>query len=386
MTSRGSRPWMSVTLALGLSVAASVSAQTYTVVDLGSLGQFDTFAFSISDSSRVAGYSYVPLNPGPGFIRHGFLWQQGQMQDLGTLVTGGDSWATDINEAGQISGHAQSVVNGDSHPILYKDGVMQDLGWPVPHGGEARGLNDLTQVVGYTVTDAYLFHAAFWSQSTGFQDLTTLTAAAQGLAEDLNDHTQVIGWSLSAPCGGPNGLQSSRATMWEKSGTGWVATDLGTLGTDCFSDAFGINQSGHVVGNSGAFTTTAALWQKTAGGTWTILSLGSLGSGGSSTAYRINNREQIVGESQSAAYGQYHAILWQCGSMIDLNTRIPAGSGWVLTAATGINDLGEIVGYGTLNGGNYRGFLLKPSTTACCGLTAIPISEVPVQGEASKNP
>ena len=36
--------------------------------------------------------------------------------------------------------------------------------------------------------------------------------------------------------------------------------------------------------------------------------------------------------------------------MTDLNTRLPAGSGWVLEAATAINDAGEIVGWGRHNG------------------------------------
>jgi probable HAF family extracellular repeat protein len=378
---------MSFALALGLFAAASASAQTYTVVDLGSLSPSDTFAFSVSDSSRVAGYSSFPLSPGPGYTRHGFLWQQGQMQDLGTLVPGGYSWATDINEAGQISGHADSA-SGDEHSILYKDGSMQDLGWP-GLGSEGRGLNDLTQVVGYFVTEDFQLHAGFWSQSTGFQDLTSRTRASQGLAEDLNDHTQAVGWSHGEPCGGPNGLIGPRATLWEPSSesrAGWTATDLGTLGAACWSQAYRINESGQIVGNSGGFTETATLWQKTAGGTWSIQSLGTLGNGGSSTAYGINNRGQIVGKAQLAAFGAYHAILWQCGAMIDLNSRIPANSGWELATATSINDLGEIVGYGKLNGGSsYRAVLLKPSTTNCCGLTAIPVSPVEEE-EVSGNP
>ena len=36
--------------------------------------------------------------------------------------------------------------------------------------------------------------------------------------------------------------------------------------------------------------------------------------------------------------------------MTDLNSRLPAGSGWVLEAATAINDSGEIVGWGRNNG------------------------------------
>jgi hypothetical protein len=47
--------------------------------------------------------------------------------------------------------------------------------------------------------------------------------------------------------------------------------------------------------------------------------------------------------------------------MIDLNTRLPAGSPWVLESAASISDGGQIVGYGTLNG-RRRAFLLTPPT------------------------
>ena len=43
--------------------------------------------------------------------------------------------------------------------------------------------------------------------------------------------------------------------------------------------------------------------------------------------------------------------------MIDLNSRIGAGSGWVLHEARAINVHGQIVGNDTLNG-QQRGFLL----------------------------
>jgi len=67
-----------------------------------------------------------------------------------------------------------------------------------------------------------------------------------------------------------------------------------------------------------------------------------------------------VGATQSnSGFILYHAFLWSGGSMKDLNDLIPAGSGWVLTEATGINDSGQIVGNGTL-GGVERAFLLNP--------------------------
>ena len=45
--------------------------------------------------------------------------------------------------------------------------------------------------------------------------------------------------------------------------------------------------------------------------------------------------------------------------MLDLNTLIPANSGWFLQYALAINDKGEIVGVGTLNH-QFEAFLLTP--------------------------
>ena len=49
------------------------------------------------------------------------------------------------------------------------------------------------------------------------------------------------------------------------------------------------------------------------------------------------------------------------GEMTDLNTLIPAGTGWILESAAGISDGGQIVGYGILSG-KRRAFLLTPPT------------------------
>lgn len=49
--------------------------------------------------------------------------------------------------------------------------------------------------------------------------------------------------------------------------------------------------------------------------------------------------------------------------MRNLNRLIPANSGWQLTVARAINDAGQIVGDGILNG-QQRAFLLTPVTSA----------------------
>lgn len=87
-----------------------------------------------------------------------------------------------------------------------------------------------------------------------------------------------------------------------------------------------------------------------------ILDLGSLG-GTQTNPQHINDQGEIVGASRSATPNR--AFLWDKGVMVDLNTLIPANSGWVLLQANCINASGQIVGNGLLNG-QARGFLLTP--------------------------
>jgi probable HAF family extracellular repeat protein len=72
--------------------------------------------------------------------------------------------------------------------------------------------------------------------------------------------------------------------------------------------------------------------------------------------YAVNGQGVVVGEASNSANKRV-AFVWQNGIMTDLNTLIPATSGWLLQDATGINDNGQIVGTGTI-GGQMHGFLL----------------------------
>ncbi|MBC7527544.1 MAG: hypothetical protein H7308_08335, partial [Chthonomonadaceae bacterium] len=54
-----------------------------------------------------------------------------------------------------------------------------------------------------------------------------------------------------------------------------------------------------------------------------------------------------------------HAFIVRGGRLVDLNTLIPAGSGWELIFATGVNDKGQVVGMG-LHENRLRAFLLSP--------------------------
>lgn len=52
--------------------------------------------------------------------------------------------------------------------------------------------------------------------------------------------------------------------------------------------------------------------------------------------------------------------------MTDLDSLIDSKSGWVLDVAYGINDKGQIVGYGSVNGQSH-GFILTPISTTTGG-------------------
>ena len=68
----------------------------------------------------------------------------------------------------------------------------------------------------------------------------------------------------------------------------------------------------------------------------------------------------VVGTSHLPGDTDTHAFLYSGGVMQDLNESLPPGSGWVLGTAYGINDRGQITGYGTY-GGELRAFRLSPA-------------------------
>ncbi len=127
--------------------------------------------------------------------------------------------------------------------------------------------------------------------------------------------------------------------------------DLGTLPGGTYSYAYGINSSGLVVGES---YTSGDSWHAYLYSGSSMHDLGTLPGGYDSAAYGINQSGVIVGDAENSA-GQWRAIVDIDGSMEDLNNLISPTSGWSLTAATAINDSGQIVGYGS-NGD----FLLTP--------------------------
>jgi probable HAF family extracellular repeat protein len=107
--------------------------------------------------------------------------------------------------------------------------------------------------------------------------------------------------------------------------------------------------------------------------------LGTLG-GSSSFGEGVNANGDATGYSFLGDNSTQHAFLFTSGGgMVDLNTLIGAGTGWVLLNAEAINDSGMIVGFGTF-GGQMHAFLLDPLLIPEPGITSLLVAGIGLLG------
>ncbi len=324
---RNHLPLMLSGIALAVPLAAG---PMYTVIDLGSLGG-GSAAFALNSSGLAAGRSLTPQHDVRGV-------------QLGAGAPPADLWAgqaNGINDAGTVAGTAYH--NGQRQAVIWSGGAVTQLGTLGGAGSEALAVNSAGTVVGLAATPSGQGRAFRWSQGN-MSDLGTLPGGVWSAAYAVNDAGAAAGTAMTS--GG-----FFRAVMWTPE---MMLLELGTLG-GLNSYAHGINSSGQVVGHS----TAADGWMRAflySGGA--MRELGTLG-GGNSYAYGINGAGWVVGYSWLASGSGPRAFLWSGGEMADLNTRLPAGSGWLLTEAYAINNFGQIAGAGLL-GGELRAFRLDP--------------------------
>ena len=314
--------------------ACSQAKIIYEVIDLGTLGGNWSYATSINDAGQIVGWALHDLVTGPPGA-HATLFDAtgaGNNIDLGTLADYQYSWAAAINDSGQIVGRAWNSEE-DMRATLFDptgDGNNIDLGTLGGDWSEAYSINDAGQIVGRAKNDQN------WTRATLFDptgngnniDLGTL-GGAWSEALSINEAGQIVGRAGSK--------QGIGATLFDPTGAG-NNIDLGTLG-GIMSDARSINDAGQIVGWSllyGNYPGVAALFDPTGAGN--NVSLGTLG-GDQSWAWSINDAGQVVGAAEISE-DNLRATLFDAtgaGNNIDLNTLIDPASGWTLLCAYDIN-------------------------------------------------
>ena len=244
-----------------------------------------------------------------------------------------------INGSGQVTG---TVGIGQSDfAFLYSNGALTLLSQP-GIASQGYGINDLSEVVGFSGPHAVLYNNA------GAVDLGTLPGDRRDLleiAEDsnsialaINDSSQITGEAQSSGSGVHAFLYSNG-----------VMTDLGTLPGGSNSMGYGINASGQITGQSGIAGGASHAFLYSNGA---MTDLDTLPGGSNSVGYGINNSGQITGQS-GVAGGSSHAFVYASGIMTDLGT-LPGGS---ISVGYGINNSGEIVGESIGPGGASHAFI-----------------------------
>ena len=249
-------------------------------------------------------YSLVDLILGStnGTQSRAFLWENGRMLDLGTLG-GNDAWASGINARGQVVGfsHTSMSVNPPIttfpcaspsgaptvDPFLWENGEIVDLGTLGGTCGAPFFLNNHGQVVGYSnlagdqITDVF-----FWDQGK-LTDLSTPQPVGTLIfANWLDDSGEVVG-GLSAPAGVTGG-----AALWRNG----VLTNLGALQGDCGSEAWTTNKG--IVGGV-SVSCDGSLWRAFLWENGSMVDLNALVSPNPALqliyAIGINDRGEIAG-------------------------------------------------------------------------------------------
>jgi probable HAF family extracellular repeat protein len=311
----------------GYAAADAVLWKDGRIIDLGTLGGGnESLAIGLNNRGQVVGVAANTI-PDPfsmfGFSTQtrAFTWQHGVIRDLGTLG-GPDAAAFFVNDRGQVAGNAYTNATANpvtgsptTHPFLWQDGTMRDLGTlggSVPNGGGVNALNNGGEVAGSSdLAGDQTFHPFVWN-GRSLVDLGTL-GGALGSAQWLNRNGAAVGWANTPEKATPlplaePGDQVYHAFIWKDG----VMTDLGTApGDRC------------------------------------------------AVAYGVNSRDQVVGDA-GICHGAVDAFLSENGVTMNLNSLV-APSNLHLKEALSINDQGQIVGKGVLPNGDIHQYLLTPN-------------------------
>lgn len=160
-------------------------------LDLGSLGEVQSFAVAINDTGLIAGNSVFSTD-----VVHAFAWTPATgLIDIGTLGGGRQSEARAVDELGEIAGDAV-VANGRSHVFLWtRAGGIRDLGTDGGFTSSIRGMSSRGRIAGSLQKTLGRDHAMTWTHSHGMKDIGTLPGGQIARALAANNYGEVIGES-----------------------------------------------------------------------------------------------------------------------------------------------------------------------------------------------
>ena len=354
-----------VAVALGLSGPGAAAPGGWVIRDLGVLGGGDfSQAWALNDRGQVVGRSNLALRDDDGNrVEHAFLWENGRIRDLGSLAgEDGSSDADAINDRGQVVGSGEVSRTGPcrdadpgTHAFLWANGTMRDLGTLGGCASEPVTIDEQGRVIGWAATakrdrdGEQIEHAAVWKNGE-WRDLGTLGARAgpRSDASATDGAGRIVG-SADSRQRGDFGYPLQHAVLWQ---AGRIR-DLGTLGGS-ESHAVAVNARGQIVGDAGARARSGDGGGAIHAFIWANGKMRDLGVRGDDVyAVGLNGRGQVVGISWLGEddHGLFspRAFVWSAGRV----SMIEGLPGRPNCQPTGIDRRGRVVGWCARNSERY---------------------------------
>ncbi|HVW10749.1 MAG TPA: PEP-CTERM sorting domain-containing protein [Bryobacteraceae bacterium] len=307
-----------VPAAVASSIVAILPPSGYSYVDTVAINNNGQIATTVTKSSNGVDLTAIDTNGT-------FAVSTGNTQRT----------ALAINDSGKLVGYSTS---GSGAPAAYSQtGTATTNLTAIAHnqGSIASSINDAGTIVGVVYTQSGFTHAFSYTGTT-MTDIGTIGSGTDSYAYDINSSGMIVGAAGVDPNSG-----GGHAFSYTTSGGMQFLAGLNTVP----STAWAVNDAGEIAGDESPLGESNAFIYL--GGI--VTDLGTLG-GSQSFVAGINSSGIVVGSSDLADGSSTAFYYTGTGGMLDLNTLLPANSGWVLQGAEGINDSGQIVGYGLFNG------------------------------------
>jgi hypothetical protein len=347
-------------------VAAPATMLPYQIYDIGVVDSGD-------DASQGFGVSHGDIAVGRSIRTSGsqaFTWTlKGGIVGLPNLAGRSNAVSNSANDTGIVVGTAANTLFGtDRLPVIWQNGAVSQL--PFPTGetlGDANSVNASSVAVG-SVDAGSLQRGAIYSGGSGtIITQTTANGSFFVTAFGINDSGRVVGQGID-----PNNAARNVGIVYDIGQS--MAFEVGALPGFNGALAFAVSNTGHVVGSSmlNQGSGLPFIWSDQGGMVAIPLATGT--SEGSARA--VNSAGWVVGNDSSAFSIPF---LYDGTTTYRLADLIPPGSGWDLSmntssSADGISENGVIVGTAVHNGEThaYAMVPVAPSPTPTPTPTATP--------------
>ena len=344
-------------LIASIVVAATATADPqYQIYDIGvvQMSQDASQGFGVSPGNVAVGRSIQGTS-----ASQAFTWTQGGgLVGLPNLAGRNHAVSNDANDSGIAVGTAATTLFGSSRlPVIWQSGAVSQL--PLPAGetiGDANGVNASGVAVG-SVNGGSLQRAAIYNGgSATVITQTTSTGCFFTTAFGINDSGRIVGSGID-----PNNAARNVGMVYDMGSP--AAFEVGALPGANGALAFGVGNGGHVVGSSmqNQGSGLPFIWSSAGGIVAIPLATGTT----SGIARAVNSAGWVVGIDSSAFSIPF---LWDGTTTYRLADLLPPGSGWDLSmntssSALGISDNNVIVGTGMHNG-VLRAYAMVPVTSS----------------------